>query len=99
MATQQEPLVDQWYEDEHGNKLLVVAVDEDDETVEIQDFEGEVEEVDLAAWYEKDVEPVAPPEDWTGPFDDLVADDLGDTESPRRPEDWNGPADEMERED
>ena len=81
-----DPIVGNWYTNlETGTDFEVVALDENAQTVEIQLFEGEVEEVDLDAWYELVLEPIDPPEDWSGPFDDLEADDLGysDTSSPK----------------
>ena len=95
----QKPLVDNWYEDNRQRRFVIVAMDEDEGTIELQNFDGEVEEVDLENWYQLQPQQIAPPEDWSGPFDDLVRDDFGDTERPRHPEDWNGPADEMELQD
>jgi hypothetical protein len=45
--------------------------------VEIQYFDGEVEELDLDSWYEMALEPIEPPEDWSGPFDEIDPDELG----------------------
>jgi hypothetical protein len=77
----------------------VVAFDEDAGLVEVQYFDGDVSELDLEVWRETVIEQIAAPEDWTGPFDDLEADDLGDTEKPRHPEDWDGPWNELDREE
>ena len=99
MTKPHKPMVDQWYEDVDGQAFQVVAVDVDDETVAVQYFNGDLEELDMDAWYQLLPQPMAAPEDWSGPFDDLEPDDFGDTEAPYHPEDWNGPADEMERED
>ena len=72
-----DPIVGNWYRNqESGTDFEVVALDEDAQTVELQYFEGEVEELDLDAWYELVLEPGEPPEDWSGPFDDLERDDL-----------------------
>jgi hypothetical protein len=98
MATNVKPEEDSWYEDDSGRVFKVVVVDMDEGAIEIQNFDGDVEEIDLEVWKEMELVSVAEPEDWTGPFDDLEEDDLGDTETPRRPEDWNGPADEMDYE-
>lgn len=65
-----DPIVGNWYQDlETQTEFEVVAFDEDAQTVEIQYFDGEVEELDLDAWYEMVLEPIEPPEDWSGPFD------------------------------
>lgn len=90
-----KPEADQWYEDADGQAFQVISVDADDGTVAVQYFDGDVEALDLETWYQLQPEPTAAPEDWSGPFDDLEADDFGDTETPYRPEDWNDPADEV----
>lgn len=60
----------------------MVAVDEHAQTVEIQYFEGEIEELDLDTWYNLVLDPIDPPEDWSGPYDDLERGELGDGELP-----------------
>ena len=99
MVIPQQPVINDWYRDSQGSTMKVVAFDTDERTVEVQFFEGEVGEFDLDNWYQLGVVAIAPPEDWSGPFDDLVHDDFGNTGQPLHPVDWNGPADEMERED
>ena len=72
-----DPIVGNWYKNlETDADFEIVAVDEDSQTVEIQYFEGEVEELDFDAWYNSVIEMIEPPEDWAGPFDDLEPDDL-----------------------
>ena len=61
-----DPIVGNWYKNvEEEKEFEVVAVDEDAQTVEIQYFEGEVEEIDLDSWYELVLEPIEAPEDWS----------------------------------
>lgn len=91
------PVIGNWYRNiEDGREFEVVAYDEEDATIEIQYFESEVEELDLDTWDELVLESMAAPEDWSGPFDDLVRDDMGDTEGVRRPENWSGPLTDIE---
>ena len=86
------PRVGNWYRNLEDKRLFeVVATDEDDGTIEIQYFESEVEELDIETWYELELEQEAAPEDWSGPYDDLIADDMGDTEIPMQPENWSDP--------
>lgn len=81
-----DPIIGNWYRNlESGDQFEVVALDDDAQTVEIQFFEGEVEELDMDSWESLVLEAIDPPEDWTGPFDDLVPDDLGDNGLPHRP--------------
>lgn len=86
MPTSFEPAVGDWYKKLGGESFEIVAVDQDDETVEVQYFGGEVEELDFDSWYELDIDPIDPPEDWSGPFDDLETDDFGDNGVAMRPE-------------
>lgn len=73
-----DPIIGNWYRNqETGNDFEVVALDEDAQTIEIQYFDGELEELDLDAWYELAIESIEEPEDWSGPFDELESDDLG----------------------
>ena len=66
--TSPSPVVGDWY---RRNTALfeVVAIDRDDGTVEVQHFDGTLEEVDLEAWEEQDFEEAQAPEDWTGSVD------------------------------
>lgn len=78
MTRRRLPLVGQWYKDlDSGDLFQVVAVDERSGTVDIQDFEGGLDEFELDEWLHHSLEQAAPPEDWTGPVDDLEPDDLG----------------------
>lgn len=111
MPTDVDPIVGNWYRDlERDERFEVVAVDEDEGVVEVQYFEGEVEELDVDTWYEMDLEVIEAPEDWTGPMDGITQDDLGyagteDVESgrlrPRRStrQEWGRGADMDEEEE
>ena len=94
MPNELDPIVDQWYQHrDKGEMLRVVAVDQPTGVVEIQYFDGDIEELDLDAWRDMDVELAEPPEDWTGPFDDIETDDLGYTETAMTQQDWRTPLD------
>ncbi|MCK7580261.1 MAG: hypothetical protein MZV65_34550 [Chromatiales bacterium] len=73
-----------------GQRFQVTAFDEDAGTVEIQDFDGDLEEVDIDEWYTLEIETIEPPEDWTGPVDDIGRDDLGYSDTATSGEDWIG---------
>jgi len=53
----------------------VVATDRDDATIEIQHFDGTIEELDYYGWVELRAVKAMPPEDWSGSFD-IVSEDL-----------------------
>ncbi|MDX1655931.1 MAG: DUF6763 family protein [Candidatus Competibacteraceae bacterium] len=92
-----DPIVDNWYRNlETGEIFEVVALDERAGTVEIQYFEGEVEEIDLEAWYELVLEATNPPEDWSGPYDDLEPEDLGDGDLPAGHGDLSDPLERLD---
>ena len=63
------PSIGQWYRRPNGTLQKVVAVDEDDFTVEIQLFDGTIDEVELEAWREQFLVEVAAPEDWLASMD------------------------------
>lgn len=93
------PEVGAWYENSVGQVFEVVAVDEDEGTIDIQHFEGEVEELDMETWAELELTSVEPPEDWTGAFDGLERDDRGYSDQVQHPEDWSGPLGMIEPEE
>lgn len=89
MPIEQAPIIDQWYRHlDKGRQFQVTAVDEAEGTVEVQYFDGDVEELDLDGWHQLELEPIEPPEDWTGPMDDVEHDDLGYTETDMTEEEW-----------
>ncbi len=63
------PVIGAWYRRPGSGLFEVVAIDEDDRTIEVQFFDGTVAEIDLEAWMEMYLEEAEPPEDWTGPMD------------------------------
>ena len=73
-----DPIEGNWYHHIDREKdFMVVDVNEKEGTVDIQYFDGDIEELEMEEWEEMDLEDIEPPEDWTGPLDDLEADDLG----------------------
>lgn len=75
-----EPAIGRWYRRSNGQLFEVVAVDEDDATIELQFFDGTIDEVDQETWSKLLIERVAAPEDWSGSVD-------------MDPEDFSGKAD------
>ncbi|MEE8119680.1 MAG: DUF6763 family protein [Gammaproteobacteria bacterium] len=82
-----QPVIGNWYRDITGEIFEIVAIDEDDATIEIQHFDGTVEEIDLGTWNELPMETAAQPEDWSGSLD-IEREDYGVdlVDSPQ--EDW-----------
>lgn len=77
--TAPEPGIGEWYRHSGGDLFEVVALDEDDGTIEIQYFDGTVEEMDTedweGQWADHTIEAADPPEDWTGSVDVEPTDD------------------------
>ena len=67
--TIQYPSVGQWFRKPDGTLFEVVATDEDDATIEIQQFDGTIGEVDIDRWANLLLVEVAAPEDWSGSVD------------------------------
>jgi hypothetical protein len=67
--TSPSPVVGDWYRRPGGALFEVVAIDRDDATVEVQHFDGTLEEFDLESWAEQEFEEAQAPEDWSGSVD------------------------------
>src|ERR1700743_2654073 len=72
------PIVGEWYRGGTNELFEVVAIDDQDETIEIQYFDGSVTEIDFESWYEQLreglLEAADAPEDWSGAVDVEVED-------------------------
>ena len=71
MATELEPIVGDWYS-YRGRDFTVIDVDEDEGIVEVQYASGTVQQIDLSAWYDMDLEPSEEPEDWNADLEEDV---------------------------
>ncbi len=74
-----KPIVGQWYRGNTNELFEVVAIDEQDETIEIQYFDGTIAEMEFDAWNEhlldNLIDAADAPEDWSGAVD-VEAEDL-----------------------
>ena len=78
------PLLENWYQEvETGRSFRVVAVDEENDAIDVQYLDGDIGEFDFPSWIDSAIVPIEPPEDWSAPFDDMEADDLGYTDPDR----------------
>ena len=80
----QYPTIGQWFRRPGGTIFEVVAIDEDDDTIEIQQFDGTIDEVDIERWPELLLTEISAPEDWSGSVDMDPEDYVGrkDTDIP-----------------
>jgi hypothetical protein len=90
------PSLGQWFKRPNGTLLRVVAVDEDDSTIEIQHFDGTIDEIDREAWAEQFLIEVAAPEDWSGSVD-MDPDDYVGTKADEMPQGFHDPLELMEK--
>jgi hypothetical protein len=77
----QYPVIGQWFTRPNGTLFEVVAIDEDDATVEIQFFDGTIDEVDFDRWPELLLTEASAPEDWSGSVDMDPEDYVGKKDS------------------
>jgi len=77
MSSQHFPIVGNWYKDAEDRLFEVVALDDEDNLIEIQYFGGDIDQLEYDVWYGLMAETVPPPDDWTGPYDEIEPDDLG----------------------
>ena len=92
MVTEADPIIDNWYYHlDKGQRFFVVDVDNEEGIVEIQHFDGDVEEMSLREWYDMNIKVGEAPENWSGAMDIGEVDDFGTeiTDTPRK--DWSDP--------
>jgi hypothetical protein len=67
-----EPIVWQWYlAPDTGQIFEVVSVDDTDGRIEVQDYDGNLDEMERANWFALNLEAADSPEEFEGVFDDL----------------------------
>ena len=86
------PEIGQWYaRGDKGQEFRVVGRDAESRTIEIQTFDGELDEIDAEAWSTLSLQRIEAPEDATAPLDDVETDDLGYSETAMTTGDWAQP--------
>ncbi len=87
-----------WYQDlSTGAIFEVVAIDEDQGTIEYQHVDGEVGEFDLAGWRQLPLLKAEAPEDWRSPYE-LNKEDSLTSDQAIIPENWSGALTNLEPE-
>ena len=89
------PVVGNWYARSGGDSFEVVAIDRDDSTIELQYFDGTIEELDFDEWRDEEIVAASPPEDWTGSVD--VDPEDTENEIDLAPGNGNSPFDAIDR--
>ena len=76
MTSRTPPAIGQWYRQESkGTLFQVVAVDDDSGAIEIQDADGDVDELEADTWRTGEFQEAAPPEEWMEPLEERDNDD------------------------
>jgi hypothetical protein len=87
MTTVADPIIGSWYKDVENNLTFkIVAIDDNDDSIEVQYFNGDIGEFDNDSWYTSTFDIIEDPEDWSAPYGDMELDDLGysDTDEHKR---------------
>ena len=90
-----KPAVGEWYQSPDGLDFEVVAIDQDEATIEIQYFDGAIEELDFTSWAQMPLQAIQPPEDWSGSVDMMREDFLTDIGASSQ-DSWASPLDMMD---
>jgi hypothetical protein len=80
---------------EEEESFRVLSVDEDSELVEIEYVDGDIEEMDIEAWHEMDLEKTTAPEGWS----ESEEEDDEDEEEDDEDDDWDEDDDEDDDDD
>ena len=97
MSRDYEPTPGQWYENlEEEESFRVLSVDEDSELIEIEYLDGDIEEIDVEAWHEMDLELTEEPEGWS---DSDEEEDEEEEEEDDDDEDWDDDDEDEDDED
>ena len=99
MSINHQVVVGDWFRNLEGKIFKVVAINDSEETIDIQYFDGDLAELESDEWNQLSLESIDAPEDWSGPYDNLVIDDYGDVDTAIHPEAWGGPLSEIENKD
>jgi len=86
-----EPVIGQWYKNRENDALFkIVALEESDNTIEIQYYSGDIDEFEQETWNSSKMDEVEAPDDWSAAYGGVEADDFGysdpDTHQPTNDE-------------
>jgi hypothetical protein len=92
-----EPVPGQWYENlEEEEQFRVLSIDEDSELIEIEYLDGDIEELDLEAWHEMDLEKIAVPEGWSEDDDADEDEEEWEEDDDEDDDDWDEDEDDAD---
>ena len=98
MRNELDPIIGQWYAQlDKGQRFYVTAIQEAADTVEVQHFDGDLEEFTLDDWRELNIALCEEPENWSGPIDVADVDDYGTEVTDTQTDDWTEPGENFRR--
>ncbi|MDX1696950.1 MAG: DUF6763 family protein [Thiohalobacterales bacterium] len=95
MPNEHQPRIGDWYQSINGDRFEIVALDDDEGTLEIQYYDGAIEEIDFDSWAEMEIDSIEAPEDWSGSLD-IEREDYGVDLELTAPNDHINPLDDIE---
>ena len=90
-----EPEIGLWYRDIQNRIFGVVAIDNED-TIEVQYYDGDVAEYDRETWDLLCVQAIPEPGDGLGPYESILDDEESDMPELLKPISWDNLRDESE---
>ena len=100
MPNELDPQIDQWYAYlDKGQRFYVIAIDEEENTIQVQHFDGDIEEFSRGEWRSLKIELSVEPENWAGALDIAEQDDLGTGVTDTKPDDWTEPGEDFRQPD
>ena len=98
MKHELDPVINQWYVHlDKGQRFYVTAIQDDGETVEVQHFDGDLEEYTFDDWRDLDIALSEEPENWSGAIDVAEVDDYGTEITDTDKDDWAEPGENFRR--
>ena len=89
------PALNAWYQDAQEDVLFeIVAIDEQEGSIEVQFYDGDVGEIDFETWQQMILLPAQPPEDWRSSY--TLDDSEFNPEEAPTPCTWSDPLAEVE---
>ncbi|HKQ82758.1 MAG TPA: DUF6763 family protein [Steroidobacteraceae bacterium] len=90
------PVIGEWYRTNDGGLMEVVAIDVREGTIEVQHFDGTVEEFDMEGWQQQGLMSAKAPEDWSGSVD-IEPEDFDNGNEEPSPPTWTDPLNFLDR--
>ena len=90
MSNDTDPIVGNWYQHlDKGQLFRIVAIDDANKVVEIQNIDGNLDEIEFNQWKDLDIELAEEPENFSGPYDVGELDDYGTEITDTSKSDWD----------